>query len=203
MEVLTYFTNFLDSIIDFIFDNKIIFTPFVIIIMYFVFRKPKHSYSPSYSSDYSSNYKSYSSEHSSSNYSSDSYYKTPKEVGDELEKECALLFEDHGFSVERRGLEMGVKDGGIDLIATNDNIMILIQCKNYKEGASITDKHLRVFYGDVNAYLSDNDVSGYDVYNFFVSRYSQLSYAGQKWQEGKSVNYFSINELEDFLNRNF
>ena len=189
MEVLTYFTNFLDSIIDFILDSKIILFTITIIAMYFVFKKPNnHPYTPPYNNDYNDNF-------------NDS--KSPKEVGDELEKECALLFENHGFSVERRGLEMGVKDGGIDLIATYGEILILIQCKNYKESTDITDKHLRVFYGDVNVYLSENDVSGYDVYNFFVSRYSQLSYAGQKWQEGKSINYFSIDELEDFLNRNF
>lgn len=76
-----------------------------------------------------------------------------KEKGDAFEKYCAEHFESLGYQVQERGKLLGVKDGGIDLIAFKDDEVLLIQCKNWNGNIKITSKELRVFYGDCSAFI--------------------------------------------------
>lgn len=79
-----------------------------------------------------------------------------KQYGDDFEREVGLYYEIHGYDVEYRGLELGVLDGGIDLIATKENETLLIQCKYWKKDNSINSKMIKEFYGNCHFYLDKN-----------------------------------------------
>ncbi len=52
-----------------------------------------------------------------------------KKVGDDFEKYVGKKYEDNGYEVEYRGLNLGFLDGGIDLITKKNDKVFLIQCK--------------------------------------------------------------------------
>jgi uncharacterized protein (DUF3820 family)/Holliday junction resolvase-like predicted endonuclease len=79
--------------------------------------------------------------------------KNMKSYGDDFEKKVGAIYEEKGYTVEYRGLELGLKDGGIDLIAKKDDKIILIQCKFWKKEDSITHKMVKEFYGNCNFYI--------------------------------------------------
>lgn len=81
-----------------------------------------------------------------------------KKAGDNFEIEVGKYFENAGFSVEYRGLELGVLDGGIDLIAKKDKTIFLIQCKYWKKKDSITHNMIKEFYGNCNFYIDKHNL---------------------------------------------
>lgn len=68
-----------------------------------------------------------------------------KKVGDCYEKQVGEIFEKNGYRVFYRGLQLGLKDGGIDLEASRGNELVLVQCKNHKTpiGANLIYKFLK------------------------------------------------------------
>lgn len=56
----------------------------------------------------------------------------PEEWGAVYEKYVGQILESEGFEVKYNGLEKGIKDRGVDLIATKDNEAFFIQCKFLK-----------------------------------------------------------------------
>ena len=52
-----------------------------------------------------------------------------KKVGDDFEKYVGKKYEDNGYVVEYRGLNLGFLDEGIDLITKKNDKVFLIQCK--------------------------------------------------------------------------
>ncbi|MDY0179804.1 restriction endonuclease [Aliarcobacter skirrowii] len=81
-----------------------------------------------------------------------------KKFGDDFEIEVGKYFENAGFDVEYRGLELGVLDGGIDLIAKKDKTIFLIQCKYWKKKDSITHNMIKEFYGNCNFYIDKHNL---------------------------------------------
>ena len=75
------------------------------------------------------------------------------EDGKAFEKYVGEIYQKRGYEVDFRGLELGVKDGGIDLIAKRNGQIILIQCKNWKVKNSIEHNHIKEFYGNCNFYI--------------------------------------------------
>ena len=80
-----------------------------------------------------------------------------KQYGDDFEREVGNYYEAQGYTVEYRGLELGFKDGGIDLIATKPDELILIQCKYWKKKNSITPNMVKEFYGSCHFYLNKTE----------------------------------------------
>lgn len=54
---------------------------------------------------------------------------SPQEWGQVYEKFVGQHFEDEGYNVKYNGLELGLLDKGIDLIAENESCINFIQCK--------------------------------------------------------------------------
>lgn len=81
-----------------------------------------------------------------------------KKKGDEYEAFVANKFYSEGYNVIERGKLEGRKDGGIDLIATKGNELILIQCKNWnaENKKRITKKEVSEFVGDVHLFIEKN-----------------------------------------------
>lgn len=82
-----------------------------------------------------------------------------KKAGDDFEKYVGKYFEDDGYEVEYRGINLGFLDGGIDLIAKKNNKIFLIQCKYWKKKDSITHNMVKEFYGNCNFYIDNNKLN--------------------------------------------
>ena len=82
--------------------------------------------------------------------------KGKKRAGDNYERRVGKHYENIGYKVDYRGLNMGVKDGGIDLIATKGEELVLIQCKFWTRWESITHSMVKEFYGNCHFYLDHN-----------------------------------------------
>lgn len=88
---------------------------------------------------------------------------TKKEIGDMYEEFIAEHYRSLGYEVEERGKLLGRADKGIDLIATKDKELLLIQCKNWAVTTKIEKKHLSEFIGDVAVYLEKYQNINYEV----------------------------------------
>lgn len=69
----------------------------------------------------------------------------PSDWGNVYEKYVGQVLEDEGYSVTYRGLDLGMNDRGIDLIAQNDNETLFIQCK-YQVGRITKNKMEWILY---------------------------------------------------------
>ncbi|OCL86269.1 restriction endonuclease [Arcobacter porcinus] len=81
-----------------------------------------------------------------------------KKYGDDFEKYVGKSYEEKGYEVEYRGLDLGFLDKGIDLIARKPNEILLIQCKFWKKKDSITHNMVKEFYGNCNFYIDNNNL---------------------------------------------
>lgn len=84
-----------------------------------------------------------------------------KRYGDNFEKKVGKHYEKKGYKVEYRGLELGLKDGGIDLVAINKNELLLIQCKYWKKENSITPNMIKEFYGNCHFFIDKDKTDKY------------------------------------------
>lgn len=86
-----------------------------------------------------------------------------KKIGNDYEIFIGRHFEKNGYLVKYNGIENGVKDNGIDLIAINKEEILLIQCKNWskdwveKNNKFIEQKELRAFIGDCATFVADKE----------------------------------------------
>jgi restriction system protein len=94
--------------------------------------------------------------------------KVNKQKGDRYEAKIGESLEIAGYKVIYRGLELGKKDEGIDLIAENKNEIILIQCKNWKEN-EVTHKEIKEFLWNCHAFAKKINPDKPIKYKFFAS----------------------------------
>jgi hypothetical protein len=71
------------------------------------------------------------------------------------ERYIGYLYEQKGYKVEYRGIELGLKDGGIDLVCKKKGEVLLVQCKNWKQESTIYEKHICQLYGASRFYDKD------------------------------------------------
>jgi hypothetical protein len=92
--------------------------------------------------------------------------------GNKYENFIASKYEHDNYYVELNGIKRGVKDGGLDLIATKKDKIVLVQCKNWSlsNNYKINQKDLRAFIGDCYLYMKDRNLHGKTVaFHFIVS----------------------------------
>lgn len=77
--------------------------------------------------------------------------------GKEYEEQIADHFRWKGYDVVEHGKMNGKKDGGIDLIATKADEMILIQCKNWAT-RKITHSHIKEFLYNAKTFIENNPI---------------------------------------------
>lgn len=101
--------------------------------------------------------------------------------GSEYEKFIGAKYEETGYEVVYNGIERGVHDGGIDLIATKDGQLTLVQCKNWIdfEGHKLTSKDFRAYLGDCYLYLLRNRDISQVAYHYIVSDYEMIGTSGR------------------------
>lgn len=98
-------------------------------------------------------------------------------AGEEYEKFIGKKYETSGYKVEYRGLILGKQDGGIDLVAENDEKVVLVQCKNWIDinHYQIESRDLRAFLGDCYLYLLHNTINKPISYHYIISDIHMLS----------------------------
>jgi len=92
--------------------------------------------------------------------------------GQEYEKYIANKYKENNYNITLNGIEKSHKDGGIDIIAENDNTVLLVQCKNWSlsNEYKINQKDLRAFIGDCYIYIRENNLSNKSLgFHFIVS----------------------------------
>ncbi|WP_238699193.1 restriction endonuclease [Helicobacter sp. MIT 05-5294] len=90
-----------------------------------------------------------------------------------------------------KGINEGLRDKGIDLVAyKGKEEALLIQCKNW-EKSQVKQEHLRIFLGDCTAYIEQNQkiFAKRKVHRVFVTSCQTIDYGVKKFLEGNNVEY--------------
>ncbi len=82
--------------------------------------------------------------------------KTAWQVGRDYERFIGYLYEQKGYSVYYQGIEKGLEDLGRDLICKKDEHVEIVQCKYWKEGRTIHEKHVNQLFGTTVEYYVKN-----------------------------------------------
>jgi hypothetical protein len=93
--------------------------------------------------------------------------------GYSYESFCGTKYESLGYIVKYNGIDKKYNDGGIDLICTKDDELILCQCKNWNESNRIklSSLNLKAFLGDCYLYILKHDIKNKNLkFHFLVSQ---------------------------------
>ncbi|WP_298497390.1 restriction endonuclease [Helicobacter sp. UBA3407] len=135
-----------------------------------------------------------------SEYSSDTQvkYKTHKissksrnkQKGDKYELQIGKYYQKKGYKVYFKGINEGLYDEGIDLIAYRGKEALLIQCKNW-EHSQVKQGHLRKFLGDCTAYLKQNQkiFAKKNMRRVFVTSCKNMNYGVKKFIVENNIEY--------------
>lgn len=85
------------------------------------------------------------------------------------------LYEQKDYSVEYVGIFKGYEDLGRDLICSNDNETIIIQCKCWSQFKTIYEKHIFQFFGTVFEYRDKNPDQNVKALFYTSTRLSELA----------------------------
>ena len=107
-------------------------------------------------------------------------------IGKMYERYIGYLYEKDGYKVEYRGIEMGLKDGGIDLICRRQGEILLVQCKCWKQESTIYEKHICQLYGASKFYDKEK----------IQEEYSDGLFANIEWDRVTPVFVYT-NQLDD------
>ena len=80
---------------------------------------------------------------------------SPEELGKRYERFVGYLYEQNGYKVEYHGIKMGKEDGGIDIIATAKNHIVLIQCKRRRKDNLIYVNTVKQLLGTLVDYRAE------------------------------------------------
>ncbi len=98
-------------------------------------------------------------------------YQEKVQKGRDYEVFVGKYFEQKEYIVKFNGIENGVKDNSVDVIAINKEEIIFIQCKNWKEeGRKIKHIDIKAFLGDIYVLITENkNYQGYKEKRLFVA----------------------------------
>ncbi len=118
-------------------------------------------------------------------------YATNQDKGLAYEKLVGKYFEMKSFSVEYRGIELGVKDGGIDLVLFDKKNMeyTLVQCKNYSHENSINHQNIKEFYGNSMIFKNNNPDMKISDYLYVIPDNKVLDKSAKFFIQDKSLNH--------------
>jgi len=122
--------------------------------------------------------------------------KSNYQKGKEYEEQIGKYYQSIGYHVIYHGIEKGKKDKGIDLIATNENETLLIQCKNW-EKSLIKQKHLKEFLWNCDEFIKNNTFQTLHVKKLFITSNQKIDYGVKKFmqEQYKNMNYKVIKYL--------
>lgn len=108
-------------------------------------------------------------------------------------------YENLGNKVIYNGIEKGLLDNGIDLIAEDENTITLIQCKNWSGlgNRKIGNRELRVFLGDGYRFKIENKIEKKLLFHFIISDEHLLSESGKRYLEDVDLIKYKIVPFEE------
>jgi len=119
-----------------------------------------------------------------------------KEKGDNYEKTCGRAVEQQDYIIKYNGIENGVKDNSIDIIAINKEYVLLIQCKDWslgycKENGYLSKSNFESFSGQCDDFVRNNKVyQDFKILKYwFVSDIRSVDTLGLKY----------AHEFDDFI----
>jgi len=80
-----------------------------------------------------------------------------KIIGDAYECFVGLVYQEKGFNIKYNGILKGKYDDGIDLVATKDDTVVLVQCKYRSKKNQIKQYHLKAFAYDFKVFSKKED----------------------------------------------
>ncbi len=82
--------------------------------------------------------------------------KTKWQIGRDYEMYIGYTLEQQGYSVKYTGILENLEDMGRDLIIERNNVVQIVQCKNWSQEKTIHEKHIFQLYGSVILYRIDH-----------------------------------------------
>ena len=98
--------------------------------------------------------------------------KSNWQIGRDYELSVAYEYKNKGYSVDTFGSYMGLEDMGRDIIASNINTTLIIQCKYWSHEKMIHEKHIFQLYGSMVSYGIENSQIGHEIKGVFVTNIS-------------------------------
>lgn len=74
-------------------------------------------------------------------------YKSPWQIGIAYERYIGYIYENKGYSIIANGALKGFEDFGRDIIAENEEEILIIQCKYWRKERVIRENHIFQLYG--------------------------------------------------------
>lgn len=118
-----------------------------------------------------------------------------QEIGKIYERYIGYLLENKNFTVEYHGIKYGVKDQGIDLIATSDTEVLLVQVKNWSKNKVIYENHLNQLYGAASKYIKNHPNPNKKHYAVFMTS-TTLSEDAKNTAQILKIKYYENIKLD-------
>eukprot|EP01022_Parablepharisma_sp_SALTPOND_P008949 TRINITY_DN137397_c0_g1_i1.p2 TRINITY_DN137397_c0_g1~~TRINITY_DN137397_c0_g1_i1.p2 ORF type:complete len:381 (-),score=5.39 TRINITY_DN137397_c0_g1_i1:402-1469(-) len=120
-------------------------------------------------------------------------------AGLEYERFIGEKYEKEGYSVVYHGVEKGLSDQGIDIVAENDDRICLVQCKNWLDSNQYRIKHkdIRAFIGDCYIYIRENNITKKVSMHFIVSDEKILDKGAKFLLENRNIVKYKIVPFEN------
>ena len=118
---------------------------------------------------------------------------TNKQKGDDCEFQIGESYKRKGYKIHHNGINKGVADNGIDLVAYKGDEAVLIQCKNW-ERTQVKQEQLRIFLGDCTSYIEKNQrvFANKTIRRVFVTSCENIDYGVKKFVEENEMEYLVI-----------
>ena len=122
----------------------------------------------------------------------DCHNKTKWQIGRDYEQYVGYQYRQKGYDVDQFGAYMGKEDLGRDIIATKDDITLIIQCKYWASKKFINENHINQLYGTTICHCIEKNLDPAKVKGVLVTNI-QLSDMAKKM-----ATYLDINYVENF-----
>lgn len=86
------------------------------------------------------------------------FNKTKWQIGRDYELFCGYRYREDGWNVTQNGIERGINDLGIDIIATKNGFTHIIQCKYWSQHKEIHENIICQLYGTSRMYELNNNI---------------------------------------------
>lgn len=121
-----------------------------------------------------------------------SHNKSNWQIGRDYENYVGYRYSLKGYSIDYYGFYNGLEDLGRDLIATKNDLTLIIQCKYWSAKKEIHEKHINQLYGTTICYCLENGIDPQKVKGVLVTNITLSSTAK------RFADYLGMEIVENF-----
>lgn len=122
----------------------------------------------------------------------ESHRKSNWQIGRDYELYVGYKYSLKGYQIDYYGSYNGLEDLGRDLIATKDNLTLIIQCKYWSAKKQIHEKHINQLYGTMACYCFENNLPKDQVRGILVTNIT-ISPTARRF-----ANFLGIEVVENY-----